>query len=151
MATLTIDRSRISTHFKATVTVTGETPFYAVEARATRVGEPWGKGKGYCLLRDDAVTSNGEVTLNGVTSFTFDIENTELNADGEYKISVYIKNGDGVWNDTVFLYTSSNEKVKDSIGKYVCVKRNGNGTDESYVSVYSGSEINSFIAEVLNN
>ncbi len=151
MAQVTTDRSSISPYFKATVTVTSETPFYALEARATRVGEPWCKGVGLCLLSDDVTASNGEVALNGVTSFTFDIESTELNADGNYKISVYTKNADGVWNDTAVLYTSFNEKVKDSTGKDICVKRNGSGTDESYVSAYSGSEINNFIAEVLNN
>ena len=122
---------------------------HSYEARATRQGEPFGRGIGYDLLSDDTASSNGVVTLTSpLTELTFDIESSELLSDGDYRISIYVMNGDGVWNDTCQLYTSSGEEVKDSDGRNVLVKRE-DGTQQSYTSAYSGNEINNFITEVL--
>ena len=144
MLTISIDRNRISTHFKATVTV-------HYEARATKQGQPYGRSVGYDLLSDDASASNGIVTLSTpVSSFSFDIESSELQTDGDYRISVYVRNKDGVWNDCCQLYTSSSEAVRDSNGAYVLAKCDGSGTDSSYKSAYSGNDINNFVTEVLS-
>lgn len=151
MLTISIDRNRISTKFKATVTVQSDEPVYAYEARATRQGQPYGRGVGYDLLSDDASASNGIVTLSTpVSSFSFDIESTELQTDGDYRISIYVRNKDGIWNDCCQLYTSSAEAVRDSSGAYVLVKRDGSGTDASYTSAYTGNDINNFVSEVLS-
>lgn len=151
MFTVLIDRNRISNHFKATVSVNSDVPVTAYEARATRTGQPYGKGIGYDLLSDDITASNGTVTLGTpVNSFSFDIESVGLSSDGDYRISVYVRNESGVWSDCCQLYTSSSEAVKDSNGDYVLVKRVGNGTDGSYKSVFSGNDINNFVTEVLS-
>lgn len=151
MLTISIDRNRISNHFKATVSVKSDEPVYAYEARATRSGQPFGRSIGYDLLSDDASASNRIVTLSTpVSTFSFDIESSELQADGDYRISVYVRNEDGVWSDCCQLYTLSSEAVRDSNGAYVLVKRNGNGTDTSYTSAYSGNDINNFVTEVLS-
>lgn len=151
MLTISIDRNRISYSFKATVTVKSDEPVYAYEARATKQGQPYGRSVGYDLLSDDASASNGIVTLSTpVSSFSFDIESDELSSDGDYRISVYVRNEEGVWNDCCQLYSSSSEAVRDSNGAYVLVKRNGSGTDTSYKSAYSGNDINNFITEVLS-
>lgn len=149
MLTIQTDRNRISNHFKATVRVMSDESVYAYEARATRQGEPFGRGVGYDLLTDDTSSANGVVTLTSpATELIFDIESSELSSDGDYRICIYVMNGDGVWNDTCQLYTSSGEEVKDSDGRNVLVKRE-DGTQQSYVSAYSGTDINNFIAEVL--
>lgn len=149
MLTIQTDRNRISNHFKASVRVISDEAVHSYEARATRQGEPFGRGIGYDLLSDDTTSSNGVVTLTSpLTELTFDIESSELSADGDYRISIYVMNGDGVWNDTCQLYTSSGEEVKDSDGRNVLAKRE-DGTQQSYTSAYSGNEINNFITEVL--
>ncbi len=149
MLTIQTDRNRISNHFKASVRVISDEAVYAYEARATRQDEPFGRGIGYDLLSDDTESSNGVVTLTSpLKELTFDIESSELLSDGDYRISIYVMNGDGVWNDTSQLYTSSGEEVKDSDGRNVLVKRE-DGTQQSYTSAYSGNEINNFITEVL--
>lgn len=151
MLTISIDRNRISNRFKANVSVESDVPVTAYEARATRKNDSYGKGIGYDLLSDDISASNGIVTLSTpVSSFSFDIESAELSSDGDYRISVYVRNKDGVWNDCCQLYTSSGEAVRDSIGSYLLAKRDGSGTDTSYKSSYSGNDINNFITEVLS-
>lgn len=151
MLTISIDRNRISNHFKATVSVVSDMPVTAYEARATKIGQPYGRGLGYDLLSDDVTLSNGVVTLaSAVSSFSFDIESAELSADGEYRIGIYVKNESGVWNDCCQLHTSASEAVIDSNNDYVLIKRTGNGTDNLYKSAYSGNDINNFITEVLS-
>lgn len=150
MLTISIDRKKISNVFKATVTVQSDESVYAYEARAAKTGQPYGRSIGYDLLSDDASASNGIVTLSTpVSTFSFDIESSELQSDGDYRISVYVRNKDGVWNDCCQLYTSSGESVRDLSGAYVLVKRNGNGTDALYTSAYPGNDINNFVTEVL--
>lgn len=150
MLTISVDRNRISKNFKAVVSVNSDVPIIAYEARATRSGEAYGRGRGYDLLADDKTSANGVVTISApVSAFSFDIESTELASDGKYRISIYVMNENGVWNDCCQLYTSSSEEIKDSNGDNVLVKRNGNGTDASYTSAYSGNDINNFVTEVL--
>lgn len=151
MLTILIDRNRISNYLKATVSVNSDVPVTAYEARGTKNGESYGRGIGYNLLSDDVSTSNGVVNLSSpANSFSFDIESAELAADGEYRISVYVRNENGVWNDCCQLYTYDSETVRDSNGDYVLVKRTGNGTDDSYKSVFTGNDINNFVTEVLS-
>lgn len=150
MLNITVDKDRISKTLKASVTVTSDENFTAVEARATKNGSAYGRGVGLCLLSDDATTSDGVVTFaSALKSYSFDVESAELETDGDYRISVYVMNEDGIWNDTYQLYTNASEAVIDSNGKYVLAKRNGTGTDTSYTSSYSGEEIDDFITEVL--
>lgn len=151
MLTIKVDRNRISPSFKATVNVQSDKPIMAYEARATKSGEAFGRGVGFDLLSDDASASNGVVTLSSsVTSFSFDIESTELSSDGSYRISVFVKDVNGVWNDCSALYTSASQPVRDSSGAYVLAKRSGSGTDTTYKSAYTGNQINNFVSEVLS-
>ena len=151
MVSISVDRSRISTHYKATVTVTSDTPFSAYEARGSYADEKYGRGIGYCLLSDDNATGNGVVSLaSAVTSVSFDVESSELcDADGDYRISVFTMNTDGVWDDTCLLLTSSGEELYGSDGRKILARRNGSGTDERCISAYSGAQINNFTEEVL--
>ena len=41
MVSISVDRSRISTHYKATVIVTSDTPFIAYEARGSHADEKY--------------------------------------------------------------------------------------------------------------
>lgn len=150
MITVTIDRKRISRHLKATVSINSDVKITAYEARATKSGMPYGKGIGYNLLADDIPLTNG-IVISGkpVNSFSFDVESSELSADGDYRISIFVRNEKGVWNDCCQLYTAAFENVTDANGSYVLAKRAGQGTDELYKSVFSGKDINDFVTEVL--
>ena len=151
MITVMIDRNRISRHLKATVTVNSDVQITAYEARATKTGDPYGKGIGYNLLSDDFSLTNGVVIPEKpVKSFSFDVDSVELAADGDYRISIYVRNSKGVWDDCCQLYTVAFENVKDSKGDYILVKRVGQGTDLLYKSVFSGKDMNDFITEVLS-
>lgn len=151
MLNISADRDKISAYFKSTVTITSDEKFSAVEVRATKVGEAYARGKGLCVLSDEAQCVDGVVTFDdAISSFTFDVTASELDTDGEYRISIYVSDSRGVWNDTCTLLTNVEDTVKDSNGRYVLVKRNGTGTDEYYKSSYSGEEIDEFIKEVLS-
>ncbi len=151
MLTVSVDRNVISKKFKATVSVSSDVLVTAYEVRATKTGELYGRGRGLDLLSDDTSVVNGVVNVpSPVRTFTFDIESDELSSDGEYRISVYVMNEDGIWNDCCQLFTSAQQQVIDSAGAYVLVKRLGNGNDDSYLSVYPGDVINNFISEVLS-
>ena len=84
-----------------------------------------------------------------VNEFSFDVEKTELFSDGEYRISVFLRNTDGVWNDCSALLTSQGENLVDSLGRKMFAKRNV-GTEETYISAYDGTVIDNFITEVLS-
>ena len=151
MIAVTIDRNRIRGYLKGIVTVISDVPFVASEARATKNGEAWGRGIGYDLVSDDVSSVNGVVTLSSaVYSFTFDVEADELSSDGDYRISVFVMDSSGVWNDCFNLFTKLLQAVVDKNGAYVLAKSNGGGTEESYISAYSGGEIDNFIREVLS-
>lgn len=159
MLTISVDRDRLSTHLKANVTVRSDEYIQAFEARATLAGQPCGRGIGCDLLADEFDEASGYYydSESGVAyppepyrSVSFDVEAAELNTDGEYRISIYVMNKSGVWNDTCILYTKNSESVIDSDGAYILVMRNTTGEDESYTSAYSGKEIDDFITEVLS-
>ena len=151
MISVTIDRNRISSYFKATVNVSSDIPFTAIEARATKIGSGFGRGTGICLLSDDFVSSGGVVTLpSAVQTYSFDTEYNELLTDGEYRITVFVRMEDGKWAGGSNLLTSLSDTVYDKNGAAVLVKRNGSGNDESYRSAYTGADIDNFISEVLS-
>lgn len=150
MLTVSVDRDRLSAVFKANVTVVSDSEFTAIEARATKVGAAYGRGVGVCLLSDDVTASSGVVSLgSAVKTYSFDVESSELQTDGEYRVSVYVMDASGVWNDTCALYTSSGEAVVGSDGVYILAKRDGSGTDSSYTSAYSGADIDEFVGKVI--
>lgn len=153
MITVAVNNSRIGPNKKASISVYSDNDFFnGIEARATAEGAPYGRGWGYDLLKDDYQTENGVLPLNEVTDlFNFDAEADELGSDGIYRISVYVRNLSGIWNDCCGLYINTNERVKDSGGSYVLAKRDGSGTDEQYISAYSGDDIDNFVSGVLKN
>ena len=150
MITIKTDRKKISRYLKTTVTVSSDMKITAYEARATKNSMPYGMGIGYNLLGDDVSLTDGIVIpAMPVTSFSFDVEFSELGSDGDYRISIFVRNEDGIWNYCCLLYTSDSEKITDANGAYILAKRNGQGTDELYTSVFSGKDINDFVTEVL--
>ena len=99
--TLSVDRSAIPSGGKANVTVTASENIYAIECRATLSGAPWGLGVGTDVLADDLQTEYGFYELpTPSTTFSFDVESSELlNGDGTYRITVFVRDSRGVWDD----------------------------------------------------
>lgn len=154
MPDIVIDRYKISKYFKANVTVNSDFAFVAFEVRATKTDEPYMRGCGYDLISDDEseayyIDNSIAYTYEPVTNISFDIEAAELAGDGEYRITVYLKNTDGIWTDACCLYTNTSQLLVDCNGYYVYSQRNSTGMDECYVSQFSGEEIESFISGVL--
>lgn len=155
MPEIVIDRYKISSHFKANVNIISDFDFVAFEVRATKIGEPYMRSCGYDLISDDKseayyIDNSIAYTYEPVRNISFDIEAGELSGDGEYRISVYLKTADGIWSDACCVYTNNSQLLVDCNGAYIYVQRNLTGTDESFVSLFSGEEIEKFICEVLN-
>lgn len=150
MVSISADTLRISSHVKANVTVTSDTPFNAYEARGYYASDRYGRGIGFCLLSDDEAAENGVAELPvAVNTVSFDVEASELqDTEGVFRIAVFVRDENGVWDDTCTLLTASGETVYGSDGCKILAKRDGSGTDESFGSAYSGAQINNFVNEV---
>ena len=110
---LSIDRSVIPSGGKANVTVTADENIYAVECRATLSGTPWGRGIGTDVLADDLQTGSGIYELPVPTNtFSFDVESNELiSGDGTYRVTVYVRDSHGVWDDIFLFIPSGSDKL----------------------------------------
>ena len=115
---LSINTYTVSGSLKASTTVTASEPVYAVECRATRKGEPWGRGIGTDVMADDVPAVNGVFTLaEPLTEFSFDVEAAELvRGDGQYNIILYVLDGRGVWSATQLFVTSDGKYIITSDG-----------------------------------
>ena len=77
---------------KITVSFQAESAYLEFECRATKVGEPWGRGKGVLIAAFAQTPAE--------TARTFEIYDDYLvNGDGQYRISLFAKGEDGSWND----------------------------------------------------
>lgn len=125
---VTTTRNTISGDHKATVLVESINPselIYAVECRATLSGAPWGRGVGVDVLADDLQTDSGVYELpTPAQSFSFDVESSELlSGDGTYRITVYVRDSRGVWDDTFLFIPSGSDMLKTADGKVFKCKR----------------------------
>lgn len=73
--------------------------FVEFEARSTKVGMPYGRGIGN-LITNMTIASPNYFPAN--KEYTFVITDSDLvNGEGEYRISMYAKNQEGIWSDAV--------------------------------------------------
>ena len=123
---LSINTYTVSGSLKASATVTASEPVYAVECRATRKGEPWGRGIGTDVMADDVPAVNGVFTLaEPMTVFSFDVEAAELvRGDGQYNIILYVLDGLGVWSDTLLIATTDGKFIRTADG-YILTAQKG--------------------------
>lgn len=126
---ISVDRSAIPSGGKANVTVSTADPtelIYAIECRATLSGSSWGRGIGTDVLADNLQTaSTGYYELPvPSTAFSFDVESGELlSGDGVYRITVYIRDSRGVWDDTFLFIPSGSDKLVTADGLVFKCKR----------------------------
>lgn len=111
------DRTIISTKFSCTVKFKVTENFREFEARATIAGQPYGRGIGI-LLMNMSIASPNYYPAN--TEYTYIITDQNLTSgDGTYRISMYAKNTDGIWSDTVaFTWDGTNGNGWD-VGTWV--------------------------------
>lgn len=150
MTTVTVDNSKIGLNKKATVTVSSEDGFDAIEVRGYASDDmARGRGIGVDLLSDDVTTTDGVWEFESVEyEATFDVEAIEFGGGGTYTVVVFTRGMNG-WDDTDRLFDKNNKDMRDRNGKCLSVKRASNTSNFSYRSKYSGAEINSFIGEVI--
>lgn len=153
---ITSSAKKISNKVKSIVNVESEKAMIAFTAKATKVGDLYGRGYGYDLISDDAGAIDGIVYFEEpVFSFQFDIESSELfYTEGEYRISIYAKYENGQWSDEYsyyILYTSKNKIVIDQEGRQVLALQEAGNGKESYTSKYTGRQIDDFISRILKD
>ena len=73
--------------------------FVQFEARSTKVGEPYGRGVGNLIMNMNIALPN-YYPANKPYSYVI-TDNDLISGDGQYRISMYAKNTDGVWSDAV--------------------------------------------------
>ena len=73
--------------------------FVQFEARSTKVGEPYGRGIGNLIMNMNIALPN-YYPANKSYSYVI-TDNDLISGDGQYRISMYAKNTDGVWSDAV--------------------------------------------------
>lgn len=95
----TKDRDIVSTTLNCVVDFQVSENFLQFEARSTKVGDPYGRGVGNLILEMSIAAPNYYI---GGKSYSFVIQDSDLiSGDGEYRISMYAKNTDGIWSDAV--------------------------------------------------
>lgn len=93
------NRNEISTVLDCTVNFQVNENFVEFEARATKSGEPYGRGIGN-LIMQMKIQSPNYYPAN--TNYTFVVNSSNLTSgDGTYRISMYAKNVGGTWSDAV--------------------------------------------------
>ena len=91
--------SIISAHQTCTVNMQVNENFIEFEARATKNGQPYGRGIG-TLVASMSIALPNYYLAN--TNYPFVVTDQNLaSGDGVYRISMYAKNVDGVWSDAV--------------------------------------------------
>lgn len=97
--TFTKDVDIVSTVQSCTVDFYVDENFRKFEARATKQGDPYGRGVGN-LVTEMYIVSPNYFPAN--KSYAFVITDTDLVfGEGVYRISMYAQNTDGIWSDAV--------------------------------------------------
>lgn len=93
------DRTKISSHISCNVSFSVNENFRQFEARATLIGEPYGRGIGTLIMQMQIASPN---FYPANTNYSFVItDETLANVDGNYRISLYAMNSDGIWSDAI--------------------------------------------------
>lgn len=92
--TFSISSNKISSvagYDSISVEFTSDISYQSFECRATKVGDPWGVGRGTLIASFSQTPGN--------TKRQFDIyDDYLLNGDGEYRISLLAQGSNGEWN-----------------------------------------------------
>lgn len=101
---------------KVVVTFTSDSPYQAFECRATKAGEPFGRGKGALLASFSQTPANTQRQFELYNSFL-------LSGDGDYRISLFAQGEDGSWNDNEGFKLADQSKLLDADGKeFLCMR-----------------------------
>lgn len=111
--TFTNSTNAISTVKTCTVVFSVDEDFIEFEARGTKEGNRYGHGVGL-LINSMSILSPNYYPKD--TNYTFVITSDNLTlGDGQYRISLYAKNKDGIWSDAVaFMWDSDSSHGWDN-------------------------------------
>lgn len=111
------DKNKLGLNDFITVSFTSDINLSAFEARATKIGQPYGVGIGTLVGGFSITPAN--------TQRVFEIYDTELvNGDGEYRISLFGQSAeDGSWNDDHYFRPLNSSKLITKDGKVFRCRR----------------------------
>ncbi len=98
------------------VAFSSDLPYKAFECRATRVGDPYGLGRGTLIASFSRTPAQ--------TRRQFDVYDDFLvHGDGAYRISLFAQGEDGSWNDNYGFIPAGSAGLADAGGKvFLCMR-----------------------------
>lgn len=108
--------SAVSGYDHIDVQFSSDINYVQFECRATKAGDPYGRGVG-------RLVASFSQTPAGV-SRTFEVYDTDLvSGEGEYRIGLYAQSEDGGWNDNWAFIPSGSTGMQTSDGKkFLCMR-----------------------------
>lgn len=108
--------SEVSGYDHIDVSFSSDIAYVAFECRATKTGEPYGRGVGKLI-------ASFSTTPAGVNR-SFEVYDYDLvHGEGEYRISLYAESEDGGWNDNhAFVPSGSSGLITADSKKFLCMR-----------------------------
>ena len=108
--------SAVSGYDHISVTFSSDIAYQQFECRATKNGQPYGRGVGRLVASFSYTPAE--------TARTFEIYDTDLvNGEGDYRIGLYAQSEDGGWNDNWAFIPSGSTGMQTSDGKkFLCMR-----------------------------
>lgn len=99
-----------------TVKFSSDIPYQEFECRATKEGEDYGVGKGALIASFSYTPADTERAFEIYDSYL-------LKGDGKYRISLFAKSEDNVWNDNyIYIPVGSSSYITSDGLQYLCVR-----------------------------
>lgn len=98
------------------VAFTSDIPYTSFECRATKVGEPYGLGRGTLIASFSQTPAGVQRQFEVYDDFL-------VNGDGEYRVSLFAQGEDGSWNDNYGFIPAGSSGLADADGKvFLCMR-----------------------------
>lgn len=108
--------SLVEPYDKVVVVFTSDKPYKNFECRATKAGEPFGRGKGALLASFSQTPADTPRQFELYNSFL-------LSGDGDYRISLFAQGEDDSWNDNEGFRLADDSKLLCADGKeFFCMR-----------------------------
>lgn len=117
--TFSVSGSKISgrePYDRIIVAFSSDIAYTAVECRATKVGDPYGVGRGTLI-------ASFSQTPAGVRRQFEVYDDFLVHGDGEYRVSLFAQGEDGSWNDNYGFIPAGSAGLADAAGKaFLCMR-----------------------------
>lgn len=108
--------SDVSGYDHISVTFSSDIAYQQFECRATKDGDPYGRGVGRLVASFSYTPAS--------TARTFEVYDTDLvSGEGDYRISLYAQSEDGGWNDNWAFIPRNSTGMQTADGKkFLCMR-----------------------------